>query len=265
MVEAKRYGLEVHEDKTKILWNGMGRGTSADKLEIGGRSFEVIRDEASTMYLGRLLSFQNVHDTELKHRFAKGWAKFAIYRNELTNNCYSLRQRMRLFASVVQPSVLYGCVSWSMTKQREHSFRTVQRKMVRKIVGTRPARVTDEQGDVSLEDHVLWMKRATRKAEEALEKHGVPCWVEESYRRKYRWAGHVARRDDERWSRQVLCWNPVGVRAQGRPLTRWSDALNKFFDSVSAALGQCIDWMSLTKDRDEWKQFETPFVEFCTG
>ena len=155
---------------------------------------------------------------------------------------------MRLFASVVQPSVLYGCVSCSMTKEREHLLRTAQRKMVRKIVGTKPARMTDEQGEASLEDYVLWIKRATRKAEEALAKHSVPCWVEESYRRKYRWAGHVARRDDERWSRQVLCWKPVGVRAQGRPLTRWSDALNKFFDGVSAALGQCIDWMSLAKN-----------------
>ena len=152
-----------------------------------------------------------------------------------------------------------------MTKECEHSLRTVQRKMVQKIVGKKPARVTDEQGEASVEDYVHWMKRATRKAEEAMAKHSVPCWVKESYRRKYRWAGHVARRDDGRWSRQVLCWSPVGLRAQGRPLTRWSDPLNKFFDSVSAAVGQCIDWMSVAQDREEWKQYETHFVDFCTG
>jgi hypothetical protein len=130
IVGAKKFGLDLHEDNTKFLCNGIGQGTSHTKLDIGGREFEVLGAGASTMYLGRKLSLTAVHDTELKHRVAKGWAKFSMYRDELTNRYYSLQQRMRLFSSVVQPSILYGCVSWTMTRQREQLLRTTQRRML---------------------------------------------------------------------------------------------------------------------------------------
>ena len=74
MLEAKRYGSEDLEDKTKIFWNGIGRATSAASLEIGGPNFEILRKEASTMYAGRLLSLRTY--TELKKRLAKAWANF---------------------------------------------------------------------------------------------------------------------------------------------------------------------------------------------
>ena len=217
------------------------------------------------MYLGRKLSLQDTHDTELRNRMAKGWGKFAIYRDELTNSYYSLRQRMRLFASVVQPSVLYGCVSWTMTKEREQLVRTTQRKMVRKIIGTKRTIETDERGIPSTESYIDWIQRATRKAEQAMAKYGVPCWVEECHKRKHQWAGHVLRRSDGRWARQVLCWCPEGFRIQGRPLTRWSDSLNKFYDNVSAAMGHQIDWMRMADDRDWWKHMEAPYVEHCAS
>ena len=203
--------------------------------------------------------------TELRNRIAKGWAKFAIYRDELTNSYYSLRQRMRLFASVVQPSVLYGCVSWTMTKEREQLIQTTQRKMLRKIVGTKRSVSKDKEGVVSTETYVDWIQRATRKAEDAMANYGVPSWVEECSRRKFQWAGHVLRRSDGRWSKQVFCWCPVGSRSQGRPLIRWSDSFTNFFEKMSAAIGQQVDWMNRAADRDWWKLMEAPYVECCTG
>ena len=63
---------------------------------------------------GRLLNFLlNRDDIELRHRTSKAWAKFAIFRNELTDKHSELGQRLRLFKAVVQPSFLYGCVSWA--------------------------------------------------------------------------------------------------------------------------------------------------------
>ena len=137
--------------------------------------------------------------------------------------------------------------------------------MIRKIVGTNRTVDTGAQGSATTESYVDWIQRATRKAEEAMAKHGVPHWVEECCKRKFQWAGHVLRRTDGRWSRQALCWHPMGYRLQGRPLMRWSDGLNRFYDKMSAAMGQDIDWMAMAADRDWWKQMEAPFVEFCIG
>jgi hypothetical protein len=99
------------------------------------------------MYLGRLFSFNASQDTELKHRVGKAWAKFAIFRDELTDKHYNLDQRLRLFKAVVQPSFLYGSVCWTMTRKREQYIRTAQRKMVRTIIGSRRKLVDNELED----------------------------------------------------------------------------------------------------------------------
>ena len=135
--EAAKFGLEVHEDKTKIFWNGQGEGTKAKRFSLNSRWFEVLGCSNSTMYLGRLFAFKDHHEIELKHRVRKAWAKFGIFRNELTNKCYDLGKRVQLFKSVVQPSLLYGCVSWTMTRSREKLIKTTQRKMLRQILGVK--------------------------------------------------------------------------------------------------------------------------------
>ena len=99
--------------------------------------------------------------------------------------------------------------------------------MLRAIVGTRR-----QLRDDDLEAWVDWVIRASREAECAMQKFGVPDWCEEIHRRRYRWAGHVARRQDGRWTREVLTWSVVGSRSQKRPLTRWSDTFRKFFCSL---------------------------------
>ena len=63
------------------------------------------------------------------------WAKFMSHKKELCGRCYPLRDRLKLFNATVTPTVLYGCGSWTMTKEREQQLRTAQRKMLRWIVG----------------------------------------------------------------------------------------------------------------------------------
>ena len=40
--------------------------------------------------------------------------------------------------------------------------------------------------------------------------------------RKWTWAGHISRLQDDRWTSQVTDWRPMdGSRPRGRPLKRW--------------------------------------------
>ena len=91
VAEAALYGLEVHESKTKVLWNGQGPSTDSTSCNIRGKSFEILQTADASMYLGRLFSFQRMHDRELKNRINKAWAKFAVFRSELTDSTLSLR------------------------------------------------------------------------------------------------------------------------------------------------------------------------------
>ena len=41
--------------------------------------------------------------------------------------------------------------------------------------------------------------------------------------RRFRWAGHVVRMEEDRSSFKILTGNPTGKRPSGRPRRRWED------------------------------------------
>ena len=65
-------GLEIHTGKTKIL----NKCEESGSVMCSGRSIQIVD---STMYLGRLFSFNQTHDTELRNRVGKAWARFALF------------------------------------------------------------------------------------------------------------------------------------------------------------------------------------------
>lgn len=226
---------------------------------VSGKHFEVLYGDRPTMYLGKLFQHNSLHDVELRHRMGKAWAKFHIFRAELTDKKYDLPGRLRLFKAVVQPTLLYGSVSWTMTRAREQMIRTTQRKMLRRIVGTPRVAAGNE-----IESWVAWVSRSTRMAEAEMIKNKVVDWVEEIHRRKFRWAGRTVRQEDGRWTREVLTWSVGGTRLRKRPLKRWTDSLQQFvkhFYGSDAANENA--WMEAAMDQNTWSSLETAYVDFA--
>ena len=107
------------------------------------------------------------------------------------------------------------------------------------------------------ETWVDWIIRVTKVARVAMEKAKVADWVREQKLRKWRWAGHVARRRDGRWTRRMLDWDPKGgSRRVGRPLARWEDSLVEFAKTTGE------DWRKLAEDRVLWSSLEADYVAF---
>ena len=104
--------------------------------DVAGERVDVLDPAESTMYLGKLLCLTEVHDTEIRHRISKAWSKFAVYKDELCNKKYELNHRLRLFDSVITPTILYGSGTWTMGRDRENTLRGTQRKMLRKVLGS---------------------------------------------------------------------------------------------------------------------------------
>ena len=156
-----------------------------------------------------------------------------------------------------------------MTRKREALVRSLQRKMLRAIVGVRrtvwrPLPGSGQEAtEAVMEDGVCWIRRATHEAERLRRQHHIPDWVEEISRRKFRWAGHVARREDGRWTRVFLEWSISGCRSQGRPLTRWSDSITKYFGGYCGMPIGRVSWIAKARDRDFWLQIEDDYVKFC--
>ena len=73
---------------------------------------------------------------------------------------------------------------------------------------------------------------------------------------KWRWAGHLARRSDGRWTKLTTLWKPeTGSRRRGRPHARWQDEL------VNATGGR---WWRKARDREDWKIRGEAFVQQWT-
>eukprot|EP00973_Karenia_brevis_P081786 11338567-Karenia_brevis.AAC.1 len=56
-------GLEVHEGKTEVLCNSIGRGAGTSSyVTVGAYKFQIMRENECTSYLGRSLSCQALHE-----------------------------------------------------------------------------------------------------------------------------------------------------------------------------------------------------------
>ena len=110
----------------------------------------------------------------------------------------------------------------------------------------RSARGAVEEGEVGedgagmeeVEDFATWTRRATEMAESELSKAHLEDWVNQQRRQAWKWAGHVTRMTDNRWTVRALCWSPPGTRAVGRPRKRWTDDIEDFMYSKASGLDE---------------------------
>jgi len=68
--------------------------------------------------------------------------------------------------------------------------------------------------------------------------------------RRMRWAGHVARMDEERGVYGVLVGKPEGKRPLGRPRRKWVDNIRMDLQEVGCGY---MDLTGLAQDRNRWR------------
>ena len=115
-----------------------------------------------------------------------------------------------------------------------------------------------------LQEHetwIEWLRRRTRLTEHVLESLRLDDWVQAQRRRKWKYCGHILRRDDNRWATALITWRPdSGFRSKGRPRKRWTQAFYHLFQKTFDA--DAGTWILLAMERDEWRTLENEF-EYC--
>jgi hypothetical protein len=120
--------------------------------------------------------------------------------------------------------VLYGCETWSLTLREERRLRVFENRNLGRIFG--PKR--DENGE--------WRRLHN---EELHSLYRSPNIVRVIKSRRLRWAGHVARMEEERSAFKIFTCTRAGVR--GRPILEW--ILKKIGSNTRK-------WVDSAQDRD---------------
>ncbi|KAE9421818.1 hypothetical protein Angca_003061, partial [Angiostrongylus cantonensis] len=134
------------------------------------------------------------------------WAAFGPLK-EATDQLKNSKVRAHLFDSTVLPALCYGAETWVDTSTRSRILRNTHRSLERCLL--RHNRHSQ---------YLAGMRSSDLRNLSHLRDPG-----EYTSRAKHRWAGHIMRRTDDRWTKRSAEWTPrEGKRTLGRPLTPWA-------------------------------------------
>jgi hypothetical protein len=225
-----RIGLRMNLDKTKIMFN---EHVLPKSKAICGAVLEVVQ---KYVYLGQTLQLgRSNFEDEINRRIQLSWAAFGKLRRGFSS---SIPQRLetKVFNQYFLPVMIYGAGAWTLTGRLIHKYRVAQRALEIAMLG------------VSLRDRIR--NQVIRQRTELTDiAHRISML-------KWRWAGHISRRTDNRWGKRVLEWRQrLGKRSVGRSQARWSDDLRR-------TAGR--RWMRVAEDRARWRDIGEAYVQQWT-
>ncbi|EYB85833.1 hypothetical protein Y032_0290g1548 [Ancylostoma ceylanicum] len=229
--EGKKAGLHLNIAKTKVMRN---RFADPSPIRLGQA---ILENTDEYVYLGRLINMDNNLKPEIVRRKRAAWAAYNTIKPAVSQMKNS-KLKAELFNTTVIPALCYGSETWALTKALEKQLKTTQLSIERHLVGF----TLHRQRSQGL--HNADIRRLSKVADA----------LEYANKSKHRWAGHVMRRTDDRWSRAVIEWYPRGKeRPLGRPPTRWSDSLSFRYNITDDRKKCLVHWSTRAQNRNDWK------------
>ena len=97
---------------------------------------------------------------------------------------------------------------------------------------------------------IFWPRKITN--EELLERCKQNDMATIIARKRWRWIGHVMRREKDSIPRVAMFWTPEGKRRKGRPRTNWRRTVENEMKDMNKTWGSLA---KMAQDRTEWKAF----------
>ena len=164
-----------------------------------------------------------------------GWQAFGRASLIFKNKDIPIIHKRQVYNQCILPTVNYGTETWNLTKKEVINLRTMQRAHERIML------------------NLTWRDRKT--AEWIRIQAKVRDILQTISELKWSWAGHLARRADNRWTTKITNWTPRSYkRSRGRQKTRWRDDLDKTEKN----------WHRTAQDRQRWKELGKAYVQLRT-
>ena len=155
-------------------------------MEVNGRRIE---DVDRFGFLGATVSGKEGGGTEdIQNRVVKVRGVFLRLKKIWSSHSISRRTKVRLHKTLVKPVLMYGCETWKMNKCDENNV--FQSRCLRRIFKIR------------------WQERITN--EEVLKMAEIENLSEDVRRRRWKFIGHIKRKEPNNDCRTALTWAPEG-------------------------------------------------------
>lgn len=222
-------GLRVNVPKTKYMSMGNQPGNGGT-INLGGDEIEVVQ---SFKYLGATVNSSNNISEEIRNRVLAGnRGQYALGRILRAKNV-SRGPKLRIYQAILQPVVLYGCETWTLTQADEQMLDTWERKVLRIIYGP-------------IVENGVWRSRYNHELYKLYNQPRISRIVKSS---RLRYAGHVMRMGKERHPIAILEARPYILRRAGRPRRRWIDNVEADLTKMKVR-----DWRSRARNRVSWRR-----------
>ncbi|GBP17400.1 Putative uncharacterized transposon-derived protein F52C9.6 [Eumeta japonica] len=199
--ESRKLGLEINLTKTNIMTNHTERPIYLEN------SFLTYVN--AYIYLGKQISLnQENNELEVERRVNITWKKFWSLK-EILKSDMTIRIKTKVMNTCLLPSLTYTWQTWKFTRIVKNILYPAKgvcmERSILKIKKTQKIRQADIRQKIKVIDALIHLQKL-----------------------KWRWAGHVARLSDNRWTRKTMQWTgPLVQRRRERPNARWVDDIIK--------------------------------------
>ena len=190
--------------KTKVMRVARKRVECDVKIE------EQVIEQVNTLkYLGAFISSDGSMEKEVEARIGSatqvigGMNEIVLRRKELSRNT-----KLKVLNAVMMPTLMYGCETWSLSKQQQSRVQATQMNALRRIEGV--CRL-DRVRNVDIR--------------EKLQQEGVLDMVKS---RQVKWKARLENMSMERTTKKIFDGEMQGKRPRGRPRLRWTDNFISF-------------------------------------
>ena len=223
--ENLKVGLKIHKGKTKYMTNY----ADSEDILIGQQKIEKVTE---FKYLAQTTHLKDTTKEEIYARIRAAWSCFGKNKEILQDKQLPISLIKQVMDQCILPTMTYGCQTWSLNKQMTNKLRTAQRAMERKML------------DLKLKDKI--------PCAEIRKRTKIIDITEYTLKQKWKWAGHIARLKDNRWTRRCTeCQPRIGKRSRGRPGRRWQDDMTE---------KEGTTWIRKATDRRRWKTLMEGYI-----
>ena len=223
---SSQVGLNINQKKSEVM---ILNTTATVPIKVNNQ------DLANTdrfTYLGSSLTPDGGSKEDIQNRLNKARTSFNSMNNIWKSSQYSTRTKLKLYNSCILPVLLYGAECWRMTQQDLAKLSTFHTKNLRRILKIFwPNKISNEDlmSQCNQEDMGTIIKR-----------------------KRWRWIGHILRREEGNISKTALHWTPEGKRKRGRPKATWRRTAEQELKDIRHSWGTIG---SIARDRERWRDF----------